>query len=604
MTTTAPVAAEPVRSRREVLTALSGLLLGLFIAILSSTIVANALPTIVADLHGDQTGYTWVVTATLLTTTASTPIWGKLADLFSKKLLVQAAIVIFVITSIGAGLAGSMGELIAWRAGQGLGAGGLQALAQVVIAALIPPRERGRYSGYLGAVLAAATVSGPLAGGLLVSTPALGWRWTFFIGVPIGLVALAVLQKTLHVPTIRREVHLDYLGAALISGGVSALLIWISLAGSQFAWGSTVSLTLAGLGLAALVAAVFVELRATEPVVPMSLFRERTVVLSVVASLVVGVVMFGSTVYLGQYFQVARSYDPTTAGLLTLPLVGGLVLASTGSGQLISRFGRWKAYLVAGAALMTTGLGLLATIDHDTPVPRIGVFLAVLGLGIGMSMQNLVLAVQNTVDVRDVGAASSLVAFLRSLGGTVGVTILGVVLDARVTALSGTSSGLGGLATDSPAEAAAVRAAYGDGLALVFGIAAIASLVTLAAVLAIREVPLRTTVGPAPEPAGSDTPRSDGDRTAGDRPEPGRTEAPRPLERRTVAAGAPRTEARDRLLAVLLPRPQEALRALDDIDAAERDLRAGRDRMDASLARLRAIGLDEHQLGRVVGTRP
>jgi EmrB/QacA subfamily drug resistance transporter len=640
MTTTAPARAlpatspEPVRSRREVLTALSGLLLGLFIAILSSTIVSNALPTIVADLHGDQTGYTWVVTATLLTTTASTPIWGKLADLFSKKLLVQAAILIFVATSIGAGLAGSMGELIAWRAGQGLGAGGLQALAQVVIAALIPPRERGRYSGYLGAVLAAATVSGPLVGGLLVSTPALGWRWTFFIGVPIGLVALAVLQKTLHVPTIKREVHLDYLGAALISGGVSVLLIWISLAGSQFAWGSTVSLTLVGLGVAALVAAVFVELRVPEPVVPMTLFRERTVVLSVVASLVVGVVMFGSTVYLGQYFQIARSYDPTTAGLLTLPLVGGLVLASTGSGQLISRYGRWKAYLVAGAVLITAGLGLLATIDHTTPVPRIGVFLAILGLGIGMSMQNLVLAVQNTVDVRDVGAASSLVAFLRSLGGTIGVTILGVVLNARVTALSGTSSGLGGLASDTAAEAEAVRVAYGDGLALVFGIAAVASLVTLVAVLLIREVPLRTTVGRAPEPTGPDTTaatavdieageravdastdgvawRSDADRMDTGRPDTGRPDtgrpdAPRPVERMTVAAGArhgSRTEARDRLLAVLLPRPQEALRALDDIEAAQRDLRATRDRLDASLARLRAIGLDEHQLGQVVDTR-
>lgn len=581
MTTTAPARAlpatppEPVRSRREVLTALSGLLLGLFIAILSSTIVSNALPTIVADLHGDQTGYTWIVTATLLTTTASTPIWGKLADLFSKKLLVQAAILIFVATSIGAGFAGSMGELIAWRAGQGLGAGGLQALAQVVIAALIPPRERGRYSGYLGAVLAAATVSGPLIGGLLVSTPALGWRWTFFIGVPIGLIALVVLQRTLHVPTIKREVHLDYLGAALISGGVSALLIWISLAGSQFAWGSTVSLTLAGLGVAALVAAVFVELRAKEPVVPMTLFRERTVVLSVVASLVVGVVMFGSTVYLGQYFQIARSYDPTTAGLLTLPLVGGLVVASTGSGQLISRFGRWKAFLVAGAALITTGLGLLSTIDHTTPVPRIGVFLAILGLGIGMSMQNLVLAVQNTVDVRDVGAASSLVAFLRSLGGTIGVTILGVVLNARVTELSGTSSGLGGLATDSAAEAEAVRAAYGDGLALVFGIAAIASLVTLVAVLLIREVPLRTTVGPAPEP--SEVPADD----------------PTPVGRHAADA------ARDRLLAVLVPEPQEALRALDDVERARRDLDVTRERLDASLARLRAIGLDERQLSRV-----
>ncbi len=489
---------EPVRSRREVLSALSGLLLAMFVAILSSTIVANALPTIIADLHGTQTGYTWVVTATLLTTTATTPIWGKLADLFSKKLLVQIAIVIFIVGSIGAGLAGSMGVLIGWRAVQGIGAGGLQALAQVVIAALIPPRERGRYSGYLGAVLAAATVSGPLAGGLLVSTPALGWRWCFFVGVPVGLVALAVLQRTLHVPTAPRKARLDYAGAALISGGVSVLLVWVSLAGEQFAWGSPVSIGLAALGVVTLAGAVLVEHRAVEPVVPLWLFRERTVVLSVVASLVVGLVMFGGSVFLGQYFQIARSYDPTVAGLLTLPLIGGLLVASTGSGQLISRYGRWKPYLVAGAIMITVGLALMATVDHTTPVVRVGAFLVVLGLGIGMTMQNLVLAVQNTVDVRDVGAASSLVAFLRSLGGTVGVTVLGVVLSHRVAGLLGggatADAGLSDLAALPPAQAEAVRAAYGDAIGTVFGISAVASVLTLVAVLLIREVPLRTTV--------------------------------------------------------------------------------------------------------------
>src|ERR1700754_1814679 len=255
-------AAETPRSKREVLEALSGLLLAMFVSILSATIVSNALPTIIGELHGSQTQYTWVVTATLLATTASTPIWGKLADLFDKKLLVQIAIVIFVVSSAMAGLAQSMTWLIGWRAVQGIGAGGLQALAQVVIAALIPPRERGRYSGYLGAVLAAATVSGPLIGGLLVDTSWLGWRWCFYVGVPVGVLALIVLQRTLHVPTVRREVELDYLGAALIAGSVSTLLVWVSLAGSAFAWSSTVSLTLAGLGVTALVAAVFVELHA------------------------------------------------------------------------------------------------------------------------------------------------------------------------------------------------------------------------------------------------------------------------------------------------------------------------------------------------------
>jgi EmrB/QacA subfamily drug resistance transporter len=502
-----PAPAPAERTHREILTALSGLLTAMFVAILSSTIVSNALPTIIADLRGSQTGYTWVVTATLLTTTVTTPIWGKLADLTSKKLLVQIAIVIFIVGSVGAGLAGSIESLIAWRAVQGVGAGGLQALAQVIIAVLIPPRQRGRYSGYMGAVLAAATVSGPLAGGLLVDTPALGWRWCFFVGVPIGLVALVVLQRTLRITTPPRTepLRLDYLGAALITGGVSALLVWVSLAGQQFAWGSATSLTLAGLGVAALVAAVVVELRAPEPMVPMSLFRERTVVLAVLASLVVGVVMFGGTVFLGQYFQTARSFDPTEAGLLTLPLIGGLLVASTGSGQLISRYGRWKPYLVAGAVLITTGLGLLATIDHTTPVLQISVFLVVLGLGVGMSMQNLVLAVQNTVGLSTMGAASSLVSFLRSLGGTVGVTVLGVVLSSRVADLLGGSAaataGLSDLESLPPVQAEALRAAYGDGIGLVFGVAAVASLVSLVAVLLIKEVPLRTTVDRRPTPA-------------------------------------------------------------------------------------------------------
>jgi MFS family permease len=260
--------------------------------------------------------------------------------------------------------------------------------------------------------------------------------------------------------------------------------------------------------VAALIAAVVVELRAPEPMVPMSLFRERTVVLAVLASLVVGVVMFGGTVFLGQYFQTARSFDPTEAGLLTLPLIAGLLVASTGSGQLISRYGRWKPFLVTGAVLITSGLGLLATIDHTTPILEICGFLVVLGLGVGMSMQNLVLAVQNTVELRNMGAASSLVSFLRSLGGTIGVTVLGVVLSGRVAELLGGSAaaaGLSDLETLSPLQAEALRAAYGDGIGLVFGISAVASLISLAAVLLIKEVPLRDTLDRQPTPA---TPRA------------------------------------------------------------------------------------------------
>ena len=637
------------RSRREILEALSGVLLAMFVAILSSTIVSNALPTIIADLHGSQTQYTWVVTATLLTTTASTPIWGKLADLFDKKLLVQIAIVIFVLSSVMAGLAQSMTSLIAWRAVQGLGAGGLQALAQVVIAALIPPRERGRYSGYLGAVLAAATVSGPLVGGLLVDTDWLGWRWCFFVGVPVGVIAMIVLQRTLHIPTVRREVRLDYLGAALITGGVSTLLVWISLAGSQFAWGSTLSLTLAGLGVAALVAAVVVELRVPEPVVPMTLFRNRTVVLSVLGSLAVGLVMFGGTVFLGQYFQVARGFGPTEAGLLTLPLVGGLVLSSTGSGQLISRFGRWKGFLVVGAALSTTGLALLSTVDHAVSIPLVSVYLGVLGLGIGMTMQNLVLAVQNSVDAGQVGAASSLVSFLRSMGGTVGVTVLGVVLNQRVSTLLGESTssatGTGDLSSLDSAAAAAVRVAYGDAIGLVFLVAAVASLMTLVAVLFIREVPLRTTVGQAPEAVSGPpetvaaVPHAAAGRQESVAAVPhaaaGRQESvagtpqttARPQETDGAVERGPRSEpdgavafagdrtprhaaptsgadaARDQLLDVLLPRPEEALAALDDVERAARDLADARSRLASSVHRLRAAGFGQRQIDGLLAER-
>jgi EmrB/QacA subfamily drug resistance transporter len=595
-----PATAETPRSRREVLEALSGLLLAMFVSILSATIVSNALPTIISELHGSQTQYTWVVTATLLTTTASTPIWGKLADLFDKKLLVQIAIVVFVVSSAMAGLAQSMGWLIGWRAVQGVGAGGLQALAQVVIAALIPPRERGRYSGYLGAVLATATVSGPLLGGLLVDTSWLGWRWCFYVGVPIGAIALVVLQRTLHVPTVKREVRLDYLGAALIAGGVSTLLIWISLAGSQFAWGSATSLTLAGLGVAALVAAVVVELRVPEPVVPMELFRNRTVVLAVLGSIVLGLVMFGGSVFLGQYFQVARGYAPTEAGLLTLPLVGGLMIASTVSGQLISRYGRWKGFLVAGAILTTTGLSLLSTMDHTTSIPLLGVYLAVLGLGVGLSMQNLVLAVQNSVDMRDIGSASSLVAFLRSMGGTIGVTVLGIVLSHRVSALLGvpsssTSSGTSDLSQLDGAAAAAVRAAYGDAIGRVFLIAAIGSILTLVAVAFIKEVPLRTTVERAPQPAADPEPVAISAPVlppAGDGHQP-RHAAPDADDPATGEVARP----------VPPVRPQQALDALDDAEQAARDLADAEGRLASSVHRLRTAGVGQQQIDALLARR-
>ena len=508
-------------SHRQILEALSGLLLALFVAMLSSTIVSTALPTIIGSLDGSQTQYTWVVTATLLTATATTPIWGKLADLYSKKNLIQASIVIFLLGSIVAGLAQSAGQLIAARAFQGIGVGGLQALVQVAIAAMIPPRERGRYNGYLGGVMAVATVGGPLLGGLIVDTSWLGWRWCFFIGVPVALIALGVLQRTLRLAVVRRDdVRIDYAGATLIAAGVSLLLIWVSFVDSSFAWLSWQTAAMVGAGLALLALAGWVESRAEEPVVPLQIVRRRTTALVIVASLAVGLAMFGGAVFLGQYFQIGRGYSPTEAGLLTIPLMAGVLVASTVSGQLISRTGKIKPYILAGTIVLVAGFGVLATIDHTTSLVRLGIGMALVGIGVGMSMQNLVLAVQNTVPLRDLGAASSTIAFFRSLGGTIGVSVLGAILARRVTdditarlaaagvPTGGASTGNLNLAELPPAMQTVVRAAYGDATGHIFAIAAGIAVVGVVAAAFLKPVGLRDTLdlGTAEPARGTDSP--------------------------------------------------------------------------------------------------
>jgi EmrB/QacA subfamily drug resistance transporter len=491
-------------THRKILEALSGILLALLVAILSSTIVANALPTILADLKGNQTQYTWVITSTLLASTATTPIWGKLADLFSKKLLFQIAITIFTIGSVLSGFAQDMEQLIGFRVVQGLGMGGVQALAQVIIGAMVSPRERGRYSGYTGAVIAVATVGGPLVGGFIVDTPGLGWRWTFFITVPLAVAALAVLAKTLKLPTVKKDVKIDYLGAFLITGGVSLALMWISFAGKDFGWISLETLAYLGGAASALVAAYFVERRASSPVVPLRLFKHRTLSLAVLGSVAVGTSMFGASVFLGQYFQLSRGFSPTKAGLLTLPLVAGLTIASTISGQLISKYGKWKNFLVSGAVVLVVGLSLLSTIDHQTNLALMGGYMALTGIGLGLTMQNLVLAVQNDVAMADLGAASSTVTFFRSLGGTAGVAVLGSVLAGQVSSKiaaglpPGTPKGTGGGTLDlahlpGPIQTL-VRGAYGDAMATLFLMTAIAAVVTVIAVALIKEVPLRTSM--------------------------------------------------------------------------------------------------------------
>ncbi|MEH0823989.1 MULTISPECIES: MDR family MFS transporter [Micromonospora] len=503
---TATAEAAPM-SKRKTLEALSGLLLVLFVAMLSSTVVSTALPKIIGALNGSQTQYTWVVTATLLTATATTPIWGKLADLFNKKLLIQVAIVVFLVGSVAAGFAQSAGQLIAARAFQGIGVGGLQALVQVAIAAMIPPRERGRYNGYLGGVMALATVGGPLLGGLIVDTSWLGWRWCFFVGVPVAAVALFLLQITLNLPTVRREnVKIDYLGATLIAAGVSVLLIWISFVDDSFAWVSWQTGAMVGGSVLLLALAVWVEARAAEPVVPLHIVRERTTALAILGSLAVGMAMFGGAVFLGQYFQIGRGYSPTEAGLLTIPMMAGVLISSIVAGRMITATGKIKPYIVFGSVVLVIGFAMLGTIDHETSLVFVGLAMFIVGVGVGMTMQNLVLAVQNSVALKDIGAASASVAFFRSLGGTIGVSVLGAVLARRVTdritgdlAAAGIPTSGGGGSTlnlDALPEPVRqiVRAAYGDATGHIFLISAAIAVVGIVAALLLRPVTLRSSL--------------------------------------------------------------------------------------------------------------
>ncbi|GHA64402.1 MFS transporter [Streptomyces tendae] len=497
-------------THRQIMEALSGLLLGMFCAILSSTIVTNALPEIIGDLGGGQSAYTWVVTASLLTMTASTPLWGKLADLFSKKALVQIALIVYVVGSVVAGLAQNPAMLITARAIQGLGAGGLSALAQIIMAAMIAPRERGRYSGYLGATFAVATVGGPLLGGVITDTSWLGWRWCLYVGVPFAILALIVLQKTLHLPVLKRKVKVDWAGAFFVTAAVCLLLVWVTFADDKYSWMSWQTGAMVGGAIVLTLIFLFVESKASEPIIPLRLFKNRTITLASLASLFVGIAMFAGTVYFSQYFQLARDKSPTMSGVMTIPMIGGLFISSTVSGQIITKTGKWKGWLLAGGVLLTAGLGLLGTMRYDTPYWHIGIFMALMGLGVGMMMQNLVLCTQNQVAPSDLGAASSTVTFFRSLGGAVGVSVLGSVMSTRISHYA--SDTIGSLSPQEQAAAAKasgggaipdmdmlppgirewLESAYGHGIADIFLIVAPIALLAFLVTLFIKEVPLRT----------------------------------------------------------------------------------------------------------------
>jgi len=418
-------------SHGQILVVFSGLMLGMLLAALDQTIVATALPTIVGELGG-LSHLSWVVTAYLLTATASTPLYGKISDLYGRKIVFQAAIVIFLAGSILAGLSQNMAELIAFRGIQGLGAGGLMVMALAIIGDVVSARERGRYQGYMGAVFAVASVAGPLLGGFFVDN--LSWRWVFYINMPIGIVALVVTSSVLRLPFVRRPHKIDVLGSTLLVMAVTSVLLVTVWGGSEYEWASPVIIGLIALAVVATALFIVQERRAEEPVLPLGLFRNSVFRVTSAAGFIIGLTMFGAIVFLPLFLQVVNGVSPTRSGLLLLPLMAGLLVASIGSGRAIVRIGRYRPFPIAGTMVVTIGLYLFTRLDQNTSRLTASLYMVVVGVGIGLVMQVLVLAVQNAVEHRDLGTATSSAAFFRSMGGAFGVAIFGAIFTNRLTA--------------------------------------------------------------------------------------------------------------------------------------------------------------------------
>ncbi|MER7204291.1 MULTISPECIES: MDR family MFS transporter [unclassified Streptomyces] len=494
---------------------IGALLLGMLLAALDQTIVSTALPTIVSDLGGLE-HLSWVVTAYLLASTAATPLWGKLGDQYGRKKLFQIAIVIFLISSALCGMAQNMPQLIGFRALQGLGGGGLMVLSMAIVGDIVPPRDRGRYQGLFGAVFGATSVLGPLLGGLF--TEHLSWRWVFYVNLPIGVVALVVIATTLHIPVRSAKHTIDYLGTFLIAAVATCLVLVASLGGTTWAWDSAQIIGLAVLGVVLAVVFVQVERRAAEPVLPLKLFRIRTFTLSAVISFVVGFAMFGAMTYLPTFLQVVQGISPTLSGVHMLPMVIGLLLSSTVSGQIVSRTGRWKVFPVVGTGVTTLGLLLLHQLDENSSTGEMSAYFFVFGLGLGLVMQVLVLIVQNAVSYEDLGVATSGATFFRSIGASFGVAIFGTIFSSRlgdkltdalagrslppgvdVNALQSDPRGIGGL---PPAVRGPVLHAFASSITDVFLYAAPVALVAFVLAWFLREDTLR---GSVTAPDGTET---------------------------------------------------------------------------------------------------
>jgi EmrB/QacA subfamily drug resistance transporter len=500
----------PAQARGGLAIIFTALMLAILLAALDQTIVATALPTIVGDLGG-LSHLSWVVTAYILATTSSTPLWGKLGDQFGRKRLFQASIVIFLVGSALCGQSHSMIELIAFRALQGLGGGGLIVLAQAIIGDVVPPRDRGKYQGAFGAVFGVASVAGPLLGGFFVDN--LGWRWVFYINLPIGLIALAVIAVALPATPKGQRHKIDYLGSLLLAAGATCIVLLTSWGGTQYSWGSPVII---GLGVLAVILAFcwwLAERRAAEPVLPLQLFKNSVISVSAGIAFAAGFAMFGALAYLPLFLQVVRGVSPTVSGLYLLPMVLGLLFTSIGSGQLISRYGRYKIFPIIGTALLVVALALLSTLSEHTSALVMNVYFFILGLGLGLVIQVLVIAVQNAADYADLGAVTSGNTFFRSIGGAFGVAIAGSVFSNRLavelhSSLAGRRlpAGFNVAAAQAnpallrrlpPSAHAGVQHAYAASVDRIF----LAALPVAAAAFVLswflKEVPLRKTVGAA-----------------------------------------------------------------------------------------------------------